>query len=155
MLRRVSRQGASFLGAAGRRLEARLPVLLPGPLRRLDSAVAASLIAVSWGSIAGVPDSADLMELRSFTHGFRTLEAALPVLATATRQRLGVALRSGQVSFKEAALLVAVVFQLRPAGELVALFQAGGRAALIQILREIVGRLLDERDSADGFDRAP
>ena len=155
MLRRVSRQGAAFLGAAGRRLEARLPVLLPGPLRWLDSAVAASLIAVFWGPIAAAPDSADLMELRSFTHGLRTLEAALPVLATATCQRLGVALRSGQVSVKEAALLVAVAVQLRPAGELVTMFQTGGRAALIQILRGIVGRLLDERDQADGFDRAP
>jgi tRNA(Met) cytidine acetyltransferase len=151
MLRRVSRSGAAFLGAAGRRLEARLPVLLPGPLRRLDPAVAAAVIAATPSSDRP-PRSADpnqqseqQSELQSFTAGHRTLEAALPALAAATGQWLGSALRCGHVTADEAALLAAATAQLRPVGELVELFQASGRAALIERLRGVVGRMLDHR----------
>jgi tRNA(Met) cytidine acetyltransferase len=151
MLRRVSRSGAAFLGAAGRRLEARLPVLLPGPLRRLDPAVAAAVIAAMRNS-GRLPRGADpaqqseqQLELQSFTAGHRTLEAALPALAAATGQWLGPALRCGHVTADEAALLAAAAAQLRPAGELVELFQASGRAALIERLRGVVGRMLDHR----------
>ncbi len=145
MLRRVSRQGAAFLGAAGRRLEARLPVLLPGPLRRLDPAVAAALIVARPSTVRPLPaaDPVAQLELQSFTAGHRTLEAALPVLAAAIGQCLGPALRSGRVTADEAALLAAAATQLLPVGELVNLFQASGRAALIERLRGVAGRMLD------------
>ncbi|HYN76278.1 MAG TPA: GNAT family N-acetyltransferase, partial [Lamprocystis sp. (in: g-proteobacteria)] len=142
VLRRASRQGAAFAAAAGRRFEARLAVLLPGPLRRLDPTVAAALIAAL--GAPGVDESVDPTdagELRSFSDGYRTLEAVLPALAAATRRGLVPALRSGRVSPVEAALLAAAAAQLRPVGELVGLFQATGRAGLIQSLREITGRL--------------
>jgi len=155
MLRRVSRSGAAFLGAAGRRLAARLPVLLPGPLRRLDPAVAAAVISAMGNSGRPPPgvdparqseqQSEQQSELQSFFAGHRTFEAALPALAAATRLWLGPALRCGHMTADEAALLAAATAQLRPVGELVELFQASGRAALIERLRGVVGRMLDHR----------
>ena len=145
VLRRTSRLGAAFAAAAGRRLQARLAVLLPGPLRRLDPTVVAALIAAVKVPIApdGELDREDAAELRSFSDGYRTVEAALPALVAVTRHGLRPALRSGLVSPAEAALLAAVAAQLRPVGELVALFQATGRAELIRTLRGISSRLCD------------
>ena len=145
VLRRASRRGAVFADAAGRRMQARLAVLLPGPLRRLDPAVAAALMAAA--KVPAAPDvgldQETAAELRSFSDGHRTLEAALPALAAVTRRGLGGAVRSGRVSLAEAALLAAAAAQLRPAGTLVVLFQATGRAELIKTLRGITGRLCD------------
>ena len=145
VLRRASRSGAAFAAAAGSRLQSRLAVLLPGPLRRLDPAVAAVLIAALKAPAAS--DAAfereDAAELLSFSAGQRSLDAALPALAAATRRVLGPALRAGRVSPTEAALLAAAAAQLRPVGELVALFQATGRAELISTLRAITGRLCE------------
>ena len=94
MLRRTSALGWSLAQQAERRLERRLSVLLPGPLRRLDPNVAAALAA----AIRAVPPPPDRNgetatplashvgqfgalqpnELQSFATGHRTLEAALP-----------------------------------------------------------------------------
>jgi tRNA(Met) cytidine acetyltransferase len=148
VLRRASRRGAVFLCTARKRLAGRLPVLLAGPLRGLDPATAAALLAVlpAPGAVDPgpdpEPDGIDALELQSFIAGHRTLEAALPVLASMLRQRLGSALRGGRLSLPEGALLAAAFMQLRPVGELVAPFQAAGRAALVVRLRVLMGRLL-------------
>ncbi len=147
MLRPISAAGLRLAACAERRLERRLPVLLPGPLRRLAPEVAAALA----GALRAVPpdgrpdpdgprQSPD-PEIDSFVRGHRTLEAALPVLADLTRRRLGPALREGSINLQEAALLMAATRQLRPIAELVDPFAAPGREALTQRLRQLVERI--------------
>ena len=119
-------------------------VLLPGPLCRLDAAVAAAVLAALGPADAPGPAADPLvdLELRSFAAGHRTLDAALPALAALTRRRLAPAMRGHLIDPTEAALLVAATAQLRPIGDLVAPFGARGREALTATLRAIVGRLL-------------
>lgn len=148
MLRPASERGWSFSAAARARLAQRLPVLLPGPLRRFDPTVAAALIPALGDNqqSPGYPSSLDpleQLELESFATGHRTLEAALPALAVLTYRRLGTALRIGRLDPAEAALLIAAAGQLRPVGELSEVFDAKGREAVIEALRRTVGRLLN------------
>jgi len=148
MLRGASASGRRFIAAAGCRLEERLPVLLPGPLRRLDPGVLVALeraLDPHPGSSPPVPgqSAADALEVRSFVSGHRTLEAALPALAALTRRRLGPALRAGTIGEADAALLIAATRQLRSLPELVGHFGPGGRERLLRRLREVLGLLLD------------
>jgi tRNA(Met) cytidine acetyltransferase len=157
MLRPASAHGWSFSAATRTRLARRLPVLLPGPLRQLDPAVAAALIAASLIATlggrqesSGHPPSLDALErleLESFATGHRTLEAALPALAGLTYRRLSTALCRGRLDHAEAALLIATAGQLRPAGELAEVFDVRGQEAVIEALRRIVGRLLNDRST--------
>jgi tRNA(Met) cytidine acetyltransferase len=144
VLRRSSREGAALARQAERRLESRLPALLPGPLRRLDPRVAAALIGMLRVPPPGPawPPPDEAIEVDSFVTGNRTLEAALPVLAELCRRRLGAALRSGRIDPEGAGLLIAATRQLRPAGELAEAFGDSGRATLIQRLRRLAGLLL-------------
>ena len=123
-------------------------MLLPGPLRRLSPEVAAALAGAlctappaDWHTERRAPPRASDPEIDSFVSGHRTLEAALPALADLTRRRLGPALRSGSITLKEAALLMAATRQLRPVAELVEPFAAPGREALIERLRRLAGRI--------------
>jgi tRNA(Met) cytidine acetyltransferase len=123
-------------------------VLLAGPLRALDPGVAAALVAALGElapDLAGPPASADWddprPEIDAFVQGHRTLQAALPVLCELVRRRLGPALRRGTIDPGEAALLIAATRQLRPVNALVKLAAAPGRAALIEQLRGLVGRI--------------
>ena len=155
VLRPANARGRTWRAAAASRFAARLPVLLPGPLRRLDPAIAAALLAALYRHFAAAapdPDGAarDDLELRSFAAGHRTLEAALPALAALTRRRLGPALAAGRLDAAQAALLAATAGQLRPLAELVGVFGAPGREALIVALRGIVGRLLPDPRPEDG-----
>ena len=155
VLRPANARGRTWRAAATSRFAARLPVLLPGPLRRLDPAIAAALLAALYRHFAAAapdPDGAarDDLELRSFAAGHRTLEAALPALAALTRRRLGPALAAGRLDAAQAALLAATAGQLRPLAELVGVFGAPGREALIVALRGIVGRLLPDPRPEDG-----
>ncbi|WP_295451361.1 GNAT family N-acetyltransferase [uncultured Thiodictyon sp.] len=152
VLRPVSARGWAFRAAAASRFADRLPVLLAGPLRRLDPAVAATVLA----GAAAAPETQDRwgpLELRSFAAGHRTLDAALPTLAALTRQRLGPALRGGQINPSEAALLVAAAAQLRPVAELVGVCGALGQEQVIATLRGIVARLLESLDHRSGASR--
>lgn len=158
MLRRTSLPGWTLAHQAEHRLERRLPLLLPGPLRRLDPPVAAALAAAIRAEPppsesdkgpatpqAGPPIQSGAVaaeELKSFATGHRTLDAALPPLADLVRRRLGPALRSGALNLDEAALLMASVRQLRPLGELAEPFGATGRDDLTRRLRSLAGRLI-------------
>jgi tRNA(Met) cytidine acetyltransferase len=150
MLRPTSARGWAFSASARTRLAQRLQVLLPGPLRRLDPAVALALIAAlgdgqEWSGHPPILDPLERLELESFATGHRTLEAALPALASLTYRRLGTALRTGRLDPTEAAPLIAAAGQLRPVGELAEVFDARGREAVIEALRRTVGRLLNTR----------
>jgi tRNA(Met) cytidine acetyltransferase len=148
MLKALSLAGRRLAIRAEARLEQRLGVLLAGPLRALDPGVAAALVAALGElapDLAGPPASADWddprPEIDAFVQGHRTLQAALPVLCELVRRRLGPALRRGTIDPGEAALLIAATRQLRPVNALVKLAAAPGRAALIEQLRGLVGRI--------------
>ncbi len=150
VLRRLSRPGSGLVATARCRLQSRLPILLAGPLRRLDPAIAVGLIRSLPPSAASRPTTqppgapTDWLELRGFVAGHRTLEASLPPLAALVRDRLGPCLRAGAIRPDEAALLVAAAAQLRPLTELVPFFGARGRDELLQGLRLAAGRVLPE-----------
>ncbi len=144
MLQRASPAGWALAHLAERRLERRLPTLLPGPLRQWDPRVAAALVA----AMRAEPPDSDPdesrtdAEIRSFVCGHRTLDAALPVLAALARRWLGPALRAGRMDPEESALAIAATRQLRPLAELVEPFGAAGREDLTRRLRDAVGRLV-------------
>ncbi|ADC62029.1 tRNA(Met) cytidine acetyltransferase TmcA [Allochromatium vinosum] len=148
VLRAISVAGERLLEDAGRRLTSSLPVWLAGPLRTLDPEIAATLI----GALP-VPDSAECAlhagsggwrrELESFVAGHRTLEASLPLLSVLTRRHLADALSAGRIDRREAALLVAAALQCRPLTGLARHFDARGREALLERLRQVCGRLID------------
>jgi tRNA(Met) cytidine acetyltransferase len=148
MLKALSPAGRRLAIRAEARLEQRLGVLLAGPLRALDPGVAAALVAalgelaVALAETSRDGDRDDPgPEIDAFVQGHRTLEAALPVLSALVRRRLGPALRRGTIDSGEAALLIAATRQLRPVNALVRLAAAPGRAALIEQLRGLVGRI--------------
>ena len=148
VLRALTPAARHWRSAASARLAARLPVLLAGPLRRLEPVLAAALLAVL-PPIRGLDphgpwadSTLDAAELVSFARAHRTLEAALPALAALVWRRLGAALRARRVAPDDAALLSAVALQLRPLEELVPRFGARGREALTDTLRGCVARLL-------------
>lgn len=154
MLRPLSPAGRRLAVRAQVRLEQRLGVVLAGPLRRLDPLVAAALVTtMNSGEAPGrrrasalgrAPADDPRPEVQSFVRGHRTLEAVLPLLSELTRRRLGPALRQGTLSPTEGALLIAATRQLRSIAELVGLAAAPGREALIEQLRRLIGRLVDD-----------
>ena len=148
VLKALSPAGRRLAIRAEARLEQRLGVLLAGPLRTLDPGVAAALVAalgesaLDLAETSGDGDRDDPgPEIDAFVQGHRTLEAALPVLCELVRRRLGPALRRGSIDPGEAALLIAATRQLRPVNALVRLAAAPGRAALIEQLRGLLGRI--------------
>ena len=150
MLRPIGLAGWRLAIGAEARLERRLGVLLGGPLRRLDPQVAAALVKALGAAGPGLPDESSGAdgedpgpEIESFVRGHRTLEAALPLLCGLTRRRLGPALRRGAIDLADGALLIAAMRQLRPVSELVRLAAMPGREALIERLRDLVGRIAD------------
>lgn len=147
VLRRLSTRGWRFTARAQTRLEARLPVLLSGPLRGLDPSVAVSLIAAIRVVPPALADGASpperARELDGFIAGHRALDATLPLLAELTRRGLGPALRAGRIADAEAAVLIAVARQLRPITTLVATFGTSGREALVQSVRRASATLRD------------
>ncbi len=149
MLKPVSAEGARLIERASQRIESRLSVLLAGPLRDLDPAVAVALLGAlsSPYSIDGVGDDGEWAdrrtELDAFVTGHRTLEATLPLLSDLTRRLLPHALRTGNLSPADAQLLVAAARQLRPLAELVSRFDSTGRDDMLTRLRHAIGRLSD------------
>ena len=147
MLKPVSDSGARFVERASRRLEARLPVLLAGPLRGLDPAIALALTqALPPPPVADGRDEKEAADRRSeldaFISGHRTLEVTLPLLSKLTRHRLPSAVRNGDIGLEDAELLLAAARQLRPMPELVRLFGGLGRDEMLARLRRAAARLL-------------
>jgi len=141
----TSDRGDRLIRRAQGRLTARLPVLLAGPLRRLAPSIAAALIRTLDTPPHLAPtdlDSDSRDELRGFVAGHRTLEASLPLLHQLTQQRLAPAIQQGVVTADEAAILVAVCLQLRPARDLTRYLDASGREEILTRLRRAVGRLM-------------
>ena len=146
----VTPAGGAFIERAQSRLEARLGVLLAGPLRTLDPGVALALLSLLPPPAVAEPDGCAApeleQELAAFTHGHRTLDASLPMLAERCRRRLAGALARGLVSDEQARLLIAALRQLRPASELAGLFGLSGRDELLRRLREAARALAEGGD---------
>ncbi len=153
VLRRLDARGRRFAAMAETRLEARLPVLLAGPLRTLDPVTVVALVAAIRKaplSISGEPPSTqcrgalDDPELSGFIDGYRSLDATLPVLAELVRHRLGSCLRAGHIEDDDAALLIAAARQLRCPAELIGRFGANGRNAILTRIRRAAATLRSE-----------
>lgn len=149
VLRALSPVGQGLAALAEARLEARLQVLLAGPLRGLEPLTLTALVAAlrttpGGDSVAGSRLGADDRELVGFIRYDRSFEAALPLLAELTRQRLGEGLRVGAIAPQEAALLIAATRQLWSMPELVSCFGARGREEIMARLRQAAAALIDQ-----------
>ncbi|MBK1702297.1 GNAT family N-acetyltransferase, partial [Thiococcus pfennigii] len=133
--------GRALLTEAARRLAERLPRLLPGPLRQVAPATIAALLATLPARTPRLT-AGERRELAAFAHARRALEPTLPLLAELASARLGAALRQRRIGSELAALVVAVVLQLRPPAEASAETAAHGRADLIAQLRQASALLL-------------
>ncbi|EXJ13397.1 tRNA(Met) cytidine acetyltransferase TmcA [Imhoffiella purpurea] len=141
----ASGSGDRLIRRAQERLAARLPVLLAGPLRRLDPRLAAALIRTLERpppeGFEFPPDTRE--ELSGFVSGHRTLEVSLPPLNQLAGRALPSALQRGLVTTEEAALLAAVCLQLRAPQELTRILGASGRNQILIQLRQAAGRLME------------
>mgnify|MGYP001809658987 CR=1 FL=1 len=147
VLEPISAGGEGFVRQAGARFAAALPVMLAGPLRGLDPAVAVELLRALPAGAAGAiwqgGSAGGRQELDAFVAGHRTFDASLPLLSELLGCRLGPALGWGEIGLDDAALLVAAVRQFRPMAELVRLCGAQGRDDVLVRLRLAAGRLSD------------
>jgi tRNA(Met) cytidine acetyltransferase len=141
VLRPLTAAGRALLTEAARRLAERLPRLLPGPLRQVAPATIAALLATLPARTPRLT-AGERRELAAFAHARRALEPTLPLLAELASARLGAALRQRRIGSELAALVVAVVLQLRPPAEASAETAAHGRADLIAQLRQASALLL-------------
>ncbi|RKT46798.1 tRNA(Met) cytidine acetyltransferase TmcA [Thiocapsa rosea] len=141
VLRRLGTRGWRFAAEAEARLEARLPVLLAGPLRTLDPVTVVALVAALRAEPEPEPPSAacrdaiDDHELSGFIDGHRSLDATLPLLADLTRRRLGPCLRAARIAIEDAALLIAATRQLQGPAALASRFGASGHDAILTRIR--------------------
>jgi tRNA(Met) cytidine acetyltransferase len=133
----IDAAGEVVCRAACARLAADLPHWLSDPLRELDSAVVVALLVDDTVSGMG---KADLRVLGDFAAGYRGFEDTLGPL-----WRLAVSALSGPLAglpARERDALVARVLQKRDWAQVSMLCNLAGRAAVIDCLRQAVGRLL-------------
>lgn len=141
MLRPLTVRGTRLLDSAQARLAARLPSLLPGPLRRIPPQLMALLLAELPGRDAGL-DEAALYELTGFADAKRCFEATLPLLIELATARLGPALCTGRLDLDQAAALVGAVLQRHDPGAIASSLGYRGRDDLIARLRRATQLLL-------------
>ena len=136
----LSPAGVGLLDDGRRRLMQRLAILLAGPLRDLEPAVAAALLA---GIAAGgpPPDIAEQREISAYTGGRRGLEATLPALHRLALHRLPTALEAGRLTQQQSAALIACVLQGHDPTAAAPWLRLTGRRAMDRLLREAIGRL--------------
>jgi tRNA(Met) cytidine acetyltransferase len=144
----VSRGGKNLLETARIRLGERLPILLAGPLRDLDTSVTASLLA------HGVAPHRELAphvleETSAFAFAQRPFEAALPPLAQLIRARPGILLADDLLTVSERDALIAMTLQHRPWGEVAKMTGATGRAGVVSLLRQAAAKILDPQRAAN------
>ncbi len=141
--------GRELAERARRRLAERLPVLLAGPLRRLDPDIAASLLAS--GPIPAAPFTPEeLRELSSFAKGSRAPESALPILARLAPGAIAEALRAGALDAAQARAFIALVLQHRDWTASAELVGTTGRAQALSLLREAVRCICDASAPSGG-----
>jgi tRNA(Met) cytidine acetyltransferase len=143
VLRALTPAGERLLDLGRRRLPGRLAVLLAGPLRDLEPAVAAALLAGATGVAEPLPDN-DLHELNAFAHAARGLDATRPALHRLLRVALPRALADVELTPAQAAVLIGCGLQQREPADAAALVGATGAGAVLGTLREAVAILLAE-----------
>jgi tRNA(Met) cytidine acetyltransferase len=142
VLRALSPGGEALLDSARARLTARLPILLAGPLRSLETDVAAVLLANAPTAPAPAVPVGERRELETFAFARRPYEAALPAIAALLGARLPAGLRAERLDERERTALIAKVLQQQEWREVAQVAGASGRAGVIALLRSGVGRLL-------------
>jgi tRNA(Met) cytidine acetyltransferase len=140
VLEPTSAAGRTLFDEARHRLLPRLAVQLAGPLRDLEPAIAAALLA-GLPTTALPPDPAERRELAAFANAHRGLDAALPALYRLALHRLPPALAAGRLTPDQAAAIIACVLQGREPAAAARHLGLVGRAELERVLREAAGRL--------------
>jgi tRNA(Met) cytidine acetyltransferase len=141
LLRALTPAGERLLHQGRQRLLPRLAVLLGGPLRDLEPAVAAALLAGATAH-ARVPTEAELRELHAFADAARGLDATRPALHRLLHTALPGALADAALARPEAAALVGCGLQHRGPAEVARQLGEPGADAVIGILRRAVATLL-------------
>jgi tRNA(Met) cytidine acetyltransferase len=145
----MSPAGERLLETARIRLGERLPIMLAGPLRDLNTRVTASLLA--HGVAPGrEPRSHVLEETSAFALAHRPFEAALPPLVQLICSRPGVLLADDLLTVSERDALIAMTLQHRPWGEAAEMTGANGRAGVISLLRQGTAKILGPQRAANG-----
>lgn len=142
MLRALNAQGAELLEHAQRGFRRDLPAQLAEPLRGLEPALAARLLAAAGGDRA-LPDAVDAGQLEAFAFARRTYADTVGAL-----RRLLLAAVSGDRPWQDLpaadrALLVAKILQGRDWSELGRNWGFSGQAEATEALRRAVAQLLD------------
>jgi tRNA(Met) cytidine acetyltransferase len=141
VLRSLTASGTRLQTRAARRLGERLPVLLSGPLRDIEPAIAACILEGT-PAVAPGPDSSEWPEIEAFAFGLRPYEAALAPLVRLLVARHGTAPMSAVLDDRERDALVAKLLQHREWAEVAQMAGLAGRAAVISLLRRAVGKLI-------------
>jgi tRNA(Met) cytidine acetyltransferase len=124
------------------RLAERMPALLAAPLRDLDPLIAAALLGASPPATGTGEDRTEQKELDAFAFAQRPYEAALPVIDKLLRARLREAFAGPLLTEKHKTALVAKVLQHRSWADAAFLVGARGRAEVVSLLRQALGRLI-------------
>jgi tRNA(Met) cytidine acetyltransferase len=138
----LTEAGEDLASSARARLARRLPALLAGPMRDLEPAIAAALLAAGEPGHGRAIAADDRRELGAFAFSRRPFEAALPAIDALLRRHLPRALRDARLGTRESDLLIAAVLQHRGWAEVSRLACASGRGEVIDRLRRAVGILL-------------
>jgi tRNA(Met) cytidine acetyltransferase len=137
MLRPLSSAGEALATAATDRLQSQLPALLSEPLRDLDPALAAMLLA---DAPAEPPAPQDWRDLIAFAFARRTYEVTLAPLRKLTLT--GLTDTADALTAEQWALLVSKILQGRGWAETAGTFELAGRAAVIEALRDAARTLI-------------
>lgn len=141
MMQGLSAAGATCALAAGARLQADLPVLLGGPLRDLEPALVAALMACGTPAQPTLGDI-EWRELAGFAFAARGFEPALRALYALVEAALADPAASAALTPGERDSLIVKVLQQRSWADAAAALGCSGRGEVIECLRAGVGHLL-------------
>jgi tRNA(Met) cytidine acetyltransferase len=141
VLKALTPAGTALFDAGRRRLLPRLAVLLAGPLRELEPAVTAALLAGVPAAPAPLTD-AEHRELHAFADAARGLDATRPALHRLLCRMLPEALAQGHLSGARAYALIACGLQMLDPGDAAPRLDAPGADAVLRTLRAATAALL-------------
>ncbi len=144
VLQALGTEGRTLLREALAKFRQAFPILLAGPLRLLEPAIAARMLQATAPDAPPAIASEMRRALLAFARHHRPWEASLGTLHPFLCQQLGAALRVGRLDFPEASLLIALALQQRDWRETARTFHCSGRKALVQQLRQSVRKMLGE-----------
>ena len=141
VLRALTTAGGAVLQLGWKRLVPRLAVLLAGPLRDLEPAVVAELLAAAPSASLQL-DDLELRELHAFANADRGLDATRPALHRLLQAVLPGALAADALSGAQRHALIACVLQHKGPGDCAARLGCAGAAAVVAELRAATAALL-------------